>query len=119
MLSNVKKWGQRFSATRFEFQVHVHSLQPWPASHKAIAVGWQRGKKRRGATSSVFPLPAPGKEGTVVRFNERFTVNATMYKVGLAGAWAPRHCPGVASQYHVHAMAGGSAAAARARQHSI
>lgn len=76
-----KKWGQRFNATRFEYAIHVHSLQPWPASHKAIAIGWQRGKKRRGATSSVFPLPAPDKQGTVVRFNERFTLNATMYKV--------------------------------------
>jgi hypothetical protein len=51
----LKKWGQRFNATRFEYSIHVHSLQPWPAGHKGIAIGWQRGKKRRGATNSERP----------------------------------------------------------------
>lgn len=75
------KLKNRFNATRFEFTLHVHSLQPWPAGNKAIAIGWQRGKRRKGATNSVFPLPTPEKLGTVVRFNEKFNVSATLYKV--------------------------------------
>eukprot|EP00877_Chromochloris_zofingiensis_P005908 jgi/Chrzof1/1570/Cz10g12240.t1 len=78
------KLKNRFNATRFEFTLHVHSLQPWPAGNKAIAIGWQRGKRRKGATNSVFPLPTPEKLGTVVRFNEKFNVSATLYKA--AGA---------------------------------
>jgi hypothetical protein len=86
------KWKSRLNATRFEFMVHVHSLQPWPAGSKAIAIGWQRGKKRRGATNSVAPLSKDGA-GTVVRFNEKFSLTSTLYKVccaqdrGGSGGW--------------------------------
>jgi hypothetical protein len=76
-----------FNATRFEFQLHVHSLQPWPATSKGIAVGWQRGKRRRGATATVTPAPGPELGGaTVVRFNERIGFKSTLYKV------RPRAC---------------------------
>ena len=77
------KWKSRLNATRFEFSIHVHTLQPWPAqqSSRAIAIGWQRGKRRRGATSSVLPLPNKDGMGTVVRFNEKFSLTSTLYKV--------------------------------------
>lgn len=76
------KWKSRLNATRFEFNIHVHTLQPWPAGSKAVAIGWQRGKRRRGATNSVLPLPNKDGAGTVVRFNEKFTLTSTLYKVG-------------------------------------
>ena len=41
------------------------------------------GKKKRGATRSVYPSTAPGRIGAVVRFNEKFDVSASLYKVGL------------------------------------
>ena len=75
------KLKQRFSATRFDFQLHIHTLQPWPAGDKAIAIGWQRGKRRRGATASVLPAPTGVPGGaTVVRFNERINFKSTLYK---------------------------------------
>jgi hypothetical protein len=88
------KLKNRFNAVRFDFQLHVHSLQPWPATSRAVAIGWQRGRRRRGATASVLPLP-PGQAvgggadvaggsaggGTLVRFNERIRFKATLYKV--------------------------------------
>lgn len=87
------KWKSRLSATRFEFSIHVHTLQPWPAGTKAVAIGWQRGKRRRGATNSMLPLPNKDGMGTVVRFNERFSLTSTLYKVRLARCfcWAPGH----------------------------
>lgn len=75
------KWKSRLNATRFEFSLHVHTLQPWPAGSKAVAIGWQRGKRRRGATNSVLPLPNKDGAGTVVRFNEKFSLTSTLYKV--------------------------------------
>lgn len=75
------KFKNRINATRFTFSIHVHSLQPWPGTSKAIAIGWQRGKRRRGATNSVLPLPNKEKLGTVVRFNEKFSLTSTLYKV--------------------------------------
>lgn len=75
------KFRNRINATKFEFTVHCHTLQPWPGGSKAIAIGWQRGKRRRGATSSVLPLPNKDKLGTVVRLNEKFTLTSTLYKV--------------------------------------
>lgn len=69
------------NATRFEFNIHVHTLQPWPTGSKAVAIGWQRGKRRRGATNSVLPLPNKDGLGTVVRFNEKFSLTSTLYKV--------------------------------------
>jgi hypothetical protein len=75
------KWKSRLNATRFEFMVHVHTLQPWPTGSKAVAIGWQRGKRRRGATNSVLPLPNKEGLGTVVRFNEKFSLTSTLYKV--------------------------------------
>lgn len=122
-LFNPKKWGQRMSATRFEYSIHVHSLQPWPSGHKGIAMGWQRGKKRRGATNSVFPTPTPDSLGTVVRFNERFNVSATMYKVRAqarcaAGsracccwgwAWCVVHLMACCASLHIGHMPGNTA----------
>jgi hypothetical protein len=81
------KLRSRFNAVRFEFQLHIHSLQPWPATTRPLAIGWQRGRRRRGATASVLPLPAgaaPGG-GSLVRFNERVRFKATLYKVMRAG----------------------------------
>ncbi|KIY95109.1 hypothetical protein MNEG_12851 [Monoraphidium neglectum] len=75
------KLKQRFNATRFDFQLHVHTLQPWPSGNKAIAIGWQRGKRRRGATNSIMPVPSSERGGsTVVRFNERINFKSTLYK---------------------------------------
>ena len=80
-----------FSATRFDFQLTVHTLHPWPAGNKAVSIGWQRGKRRRGATSSVVPLPSPGgRPGALVRFNERISFKSTLYKVRRRGRGA---CP--------------------------
>lgn len=86
MLSRIRG---RLNATRFEFTVHVHVLQPWPAGDRAIAIGWQRGKRRRGATKSLVPQPAPGKLGNVVRFNEHFNLPATLYKADTGSATSP------------------------------
>jgi len=78
----MNKLKNHFNATRFDFQLHVHTLQPWPAGNKAIAIGWQRGKRRRGATTSVQPVPSDARSGgTVVRFNERINFKSTLYKV--------------------------------------
>jgi hypothetical protein len=77
-----KKLQNRLTATKFEFSLVIHNLQPWPSSNKAIAIGYQRGKTKRGATRSVFPSSAPGRLGSVVRFNERFELPVTLYKVG-------------------------------------
>lgn len=90
------KWKSRLSATRFEFTVHVHTLQPWPAGSKAVAIGWQRGKRRRGATNSVLPLPNKDGLGTVVRFNEKFSLTSTLYKVRCSCC-----CEPMASAVHI------------------
>lgn len=82
----LQKFRNRINATRFEFTIHVHTLQPWPAGSKAVAIGWQRGKRRRGATSSVLPLPSKDKLGTVVRLNEKFTLTSSLYKVRCTAA---------------------------------
>ncbi len=80
-MSNLfNRFKNRLNATRFEFTVSVHMLQPWPAGSKAIAIGWQRGKKRRGATSAIYPHANPGKLDCSLKFNEKFTVPATLYK---------------------------------------
>lgn len=51
------KLKSRFSATRFDFQLHVHTLQPWPSGNKAIAVrralgGTGRPPRARGGQPS-------------------------------------------------------------------
>ncbi|KAG1668741.1 hypothetical protein FOA52_014287 [Chlamydomonas sp. UWO 241] len=72
----------RLNAKKFVFGFTVHSLAPWPHGNRAIAVGWQRGKEKRGATRSVYPSTAPGRMGAVIRINERFEVPASLYKSG-------------------------------------
>lgn len=79
----------KLSATRFDYTLTIHNLQPWPAGNRAIAVGWQRGKKKRGATRSVYASTAPGRLGHIVRFNERFEISATLYKVRVHSCPAP------------------------------
>lgn len=74
---------QKLTATRFEFSFVVHNLSPWPEGARAIAIGYQRGKRRRGATRSVYPSRQPGRLGAVVRFNERFDMPVTLYKARL------------------------------------
>lgn len=81
MFSFGSKVKQKLTATRFEFSFVVHNLAPWPEGARAIAVGYQRGKRRRGATRSVYPSRQPGRLGAVVRFNERFDMPVTLYKV--------------------------------------
>lgn len=81
MFSFGKKLKNKISATRFEYAFVIHSLQPWPAGNRAVAIGYQRGKRRRGATRSVYASSAPGRLGSVVRFNERFEMPVTLYKV--------------------------------------
>jgi hypothetical protein len=71
----------KLSAQRFTYSITIHNLQPWPAGNRAVAIGWQRGKKKRGATRSVYASTAPGRLGNVVRFNEKFELTATLYKV--------------------------------------
>lgn len=70
----------KLSAQRFDYTVTIHNLQPWPAGNRAVAIGWQRGKKKRGATRSVYATTALGKTGNLVRFNEKFDLTATLYK---------------------------------------
>lgn len=52
----------------------------------------QRGKRRRGATRSVYPSKQPGRLGAVVRFNEKFEMPVTLYKVRVlcVGPWVRR-----------------------------
>lgn len=90
-MSLIQKFRNRINATQFVFSIHVHTLQPWPAGNKAIAIGWQRGKRRRGATSSVLPLPSKDKLGTVVRFNEKFMLSSSLYRVRAASHPATHH----------------------------
>ncbi|GFR44518.1 hypothetical protein Agub_g5785 [Astrephomene gubernaculifera] len=80
MFSFGSKVKQKLSATRFEFSIVVHNLAPWPEGARAIAIGYQRGKRRRGATRSVYPSRQPGRLGAVVRINERFDMPVTLYK---------------------------------------
>jgi hypothetical protein len=76
------KLKDKLSAVRFEYTLTIHNLSPWPDSgNRAVAIGWQRGKKKRGATRSVYPSSQPGKLGNVARFNEKFELSATLYKV--------------------------------------
>lgn len=74
------KLANKLAATKFVFTFTIHNLNPWPHAQRAIAVGWQRGKKKRGATRSVYPSSTPGRIGSVVRFNEKFEVPASLYK---------------------------------------
>lgn len=61
---------------------HTRTL---PRPLATAQIGWQRGKRRRGATASVLPVPSPDRSGsTVVRFNERINFKSTLYKVGPA-----------------------------------
>ncbi|KAJ9518017.1 hypothetical protein QJQ45_004302 [Haematococcus lacustris] len=73
---------EKFTAQKFTFTLTVHNLQPWPTGNRAIAIGWQRGKDKRGATRSVYASTAPGKIGSIVRFNEKFELDSTLYKAG-------------------------------------
>lgn len=85
---------EKLSAQRFEYVVTIHNLTPWPDSgNRAVAVGWQRGKKKRGATRSVYPSPQPGKLGNVARFNEKFELSATLYKAPSGSANANKLGP--------------------------
>eukprot|EP00798_Chlamydomonas_sp_ICE-L_P020771 gene20771-27595_t len=88
IFGGLKKAKSKLSATRFQFTFTVHNLNPWPAGNKALAIGWQRGKKKRGATRSVYTSTAPGRLGAVVRFNEKIDFNASLYKAndGRAGS---------------------------------
>jgi len=79
------KFKNKLSATRFEYTFTIHNLTPWPSGNRAIAIGWQRGKSKRGATRSVYPSTAPGRLGAVVRFNEKFDVSASLYKGNSGG----------------------------------
>ncbi len=54
--------------------------QPWPVSGKSLTIGWQRGKQLRGATRPAIPQQGAA-QGSVVKFNEVFTVPVTLYKV--------------------------------------
>lgn len=47
-------------AVKFEFHIQVHQLGPWPAGNKPIAVGWQRGSKRKGVTNPTLPSQNDG-----------------------------------------------------------
>ncbi|GAX79856.1 hypothetical protein CEUSTIGMA_g7296.t1 [Chlamydomonas eustigma] len=82
------KLSNKLLATKFTFTFTIHNLSPWPQGHRAIAVGWQRGKKKRGATRSVYPSTAPGRIGSVVRFNEKFELSASLYKASTGSSVA-------------------------------
>jgi hypothetical protein len=71
----------KVTAQKFIFTFHIHVLQPWPPGPKLLAVGWQRGKNRRGSTRAVNPTGMPGRLGALVKFNESFELPATLYKV--------------------------------------
>lgn len=81
-LFGITKLKDKLQAQKFSFIVTIHNLQPWPdTGNRSVAIGWQRGKEKRGATRSVYPSPQPGKVGNVARFNEKFELSATLYKV--------------------------------------
>ncbi|KAG1676958.1 hypothetical protein FOA52_014834 [Chlamydomonas sp. UWO 241] len=77
---SASKLASKISATKFIYTFTVHNLTPWPHVQRAVAIGWQRGKSKRGATRSVYPSTAPGRIGSVVRFNEKFDVQASLFK---------------------------------------
>ena len=90
-LFGFNKLKDKLNAQRFEYNITIHNLQPWPDSgNRAVAIGWQRGKDKRGATKSVYPSNQPGKLGCVARFNDRFTLVSTLYRVST-------HLPAAAS----------------------
>ncbi|CAD7696243.1 unnamed protein product [Ostreobium quekettii] len=80
----LNKFKKRSGAVRFQFSLRVHSLAPWPAVDKAVAIGWQRGSKKnkRGATASKMPQQMAGRLGAAVEFEESFQLSATMYMDG-------------------------------------
>jgi hypothetical protein len=56
----------RFNATRFDFQLHVHTLQPWPAGNKAIGAAPGRGRRGAGGGATAGWSRA-GSGGTAAR----------------------------------------------------
>jgi len=74
---------------RFDFTVHVKELGPWPSGKKSIAIGWQRGSKRKGSTRSQEPVKKSGALFSTYNFDEAFQVPATLYRENMADSNAP------------------------------
>ncbi len=84
LLGRVLGIKDRLTAQRFEYEVTIAKVTPWPESNRPICVAWQRGK-RKGSTKSVFLAPQSGRLGCIARINEKFTFTSTLYKVSKAG----------------------------------
>lgn len=67
----------------FNFYVRVHSLSPWPAQYKSLAVSWQRGTSRKGITIPVNPTVKPGRDWNSYEIEQGFHIPCTLYQVGL------------------------------------
>lgn len=65
---------------KFDFRLTVHQLRPWPEKDALLAIGWQRGKNKKGA---VKPVPAKrmNKPYALYEFNEVLEVGATLKRV--------------------------------------
>mmetsp|Transcript_11160 Transcript_11160/g.31634 ORF Transcript_11160/g.31634 Transcript_11160/m.31634 type:complete len:1185 (+) Transcript_11160:474-4028(+) len=75
----LRRKGRGEEAVRFDFTVHVKELGPWPPGRKSIAIGWQRGSKRKGSTRSKDPVNN-GQLHNTYPFNETIQVPATLYR---------------------------------------
>ena len=63
------------------FQVHIHSIEPWPAAaaDKPLTVAWERGTGHKGSLDAV--QPSRRAAGTVFEFEETIVVPCTLAKV--------------------------------------
>lgn len=63
------------------FQVHIHSIEPWPAAaaNKPLTVAWERGTGHKGSLDAV--QPSRRSAGTVFEFEETIVVPCTLAQV--------------------------------------
>lgn len=63
------------------FQVHIHSIEPWPAAaaDKPLTVAWERGTGHKGSLDAV--QPSRRSAGTVFEFEETIVVPCTLAQV--------------------------------------
>lgn len=75
---------EKLQADKFSFTIGLVSLSPWPepASNREIIIGWQRGRRKRGATRSYGSVAQQyGRIGHIVRFDEEINLSASLYRV--------------------------------------
>ena len=65
----------------YKFSLRVHALSPFPATWKALAVEWHRGKNKSGSSRAVGPARQAGRPWATFEFEEALTVPCTLYPV--------------------------------------